>query len=463
MVKEIDALNQRQRDEIYGHLEALLEGAMEDQMWRRSVALAESQRTADDRFNRVWKFFHPTPCPPRTLRSSLPLSRCATGCAPASAPLCSSSLWCSWSCWWRHAARSTPFLGLLAGLVGLAAFVIGGADRHYRRNTAAGEGSTDSSTAAAATRSATGGLRPQRGPALRPLLRPYVPEAPTGPTGAPRPPDPSGICATRSSSSTGSSASRPTGSPGWSDTLWAMSGEAWERDTLTAYRLRCASPPGRRRLHVGGLALLAAGSLWVDALPSWPAPPCPAQAGSCSRRPSRGASRALSFRIIAERRRVADDQAERSRQGNARWEAYHRWCHKLSDKPSDTEMAAWLECDRKILVDEAMQHYRLKPSHVIAHAFIEAPAPSYKRARYPQGPWRYSRYRLLLFLLTDDGVRQVNIDLDFKAGSAALTQRLNYRFDAVAAVRIDGSRHPTADLRADPVQRRTDLHPSERT
>lgn len=51
---------------------------------------------------------------------------------------------------------------------------------------------------------------------------------------------------------------------------------------------------------------------------------------------------------------------------------------------------------------------------------------------------RQSRYRLLLFLLTDDGVRQVNIDLDFETSASRTTQRLNYRFDAVAAVRIDG-------------------------
>ncbi|MFI6243526.1 hypothetical protein ACIBEF_27020 [Micromonospora sp. NPDC050795] len=145
-----------------------------------------------------------------------------------------------------------------------------------------------------------------------------------------------------------------------------------------------------------------------------------------------------SFRIVAERRRVTDDHAERNAKDTARWAAYHRWCHKLSDKPSDTEMAAWLEGDRKVLVDQAMKQYRLRPSHVIAHAFIEAPAPSCKKARYPQGPWRYSRYQLLLFLLTEDGVRQVNIDLNFEIVASHTLQRLNYRFDAVAAVRIDG-------------------------
>ncbi|MGX7675611.1 hypothetical protein [Plantactinospora sp. DSM 117369] len=47
--------------------------------------------------------------------------------------------------------------------------------------------------------------------------------------------------------------------------------------------------------------------------------------------------------------------------------------------------------------------------------------------------------RLLLFLLTDDGVRQVDIDPDFEKCPANRTQRLNYRFDAVAAVRVHGA------------------------
>ena len=206
---------------------------------------------------------------------------------------------------------------------------------------------------------------------------------------------------------------------------------------LTAFRQRLRVSTRTKAVHIGGLTLLVAGSLWA-------APAIMARAplsgtgwlllAAVSAVP---AVRSL-FRIVAERRRVADDQAERDDKDAARWEAYHRWCHKLSDKPSDTEMAAWLESDRKVLVDRAMRQYRLQPSHVIAHTFIEAPAPSCKRARYPQGPWRYSRYRLLLFLLTDDGVRQANIDLDFETAASHTTQRLNYRFDAVAAVRIDG-------------------------
>jgi hypothetical protein len=73
---------------------------------------------------------------------------------------------------------------------------------------------------------------------------------------------------------------------------------------------------------------------------------------------------------------------------------------------------------------------------VITHAFIEAPAATHKSARVRNGPPRYSRYHLLLFLLTTDGVRQMTADLDFENGSFHDRHRTNFRFDAVAAVHV---------------------------
>ncbi|MEU0150428.1 hypothetical protein [Micromonospora fulviviridis] len=213
--------------------------------------------------------------------------------------------------------------------------------------------------------------------------------------------------------------------------------QRWASDTLTAYRQELRLPTRARVLILAGLAGLVAGSFWL-APAAVLAAPLAGSAWLLLAVVSAVLAVRSAFRIVAERRRVAADEAERAEQLAARQEAFDRWQRKLADKPSDPEMAAWLECDRKVLVDLAMRRYRLRPSQVIAHAFIEAPATSYKRARYPGGPWRYSRYRLLLFLLTDDGVRQVNIDLDFQASTIRTTQRLNYRFDAVAAVRIDG-------------------------
>jgi hypothetical protein len=145
------------------------------------------------------------------------------------------------------------------------------------------------------------------------------------------------------------------------------------------------------------------------------------------------------MRIALDRRLFAAASAEAAAEYAARRAAYARWMKKLERTPTDSQMAAWLDYDRKCLMDEAMQHYKLRPSDTIAHTFIEAPAGSYKRARVPNGPWRYSRYKLLLFLLTRDGVRQMTVDLDFEKATFHGQLRLNYRFDAVAAVQVDAA------------------------
>lgn len=142
------------------------------------------------------------------------------------------------------------------------------------------------------------------------------------------------------------------------------------------------------------------------------------------------------LRINAEHRRYAADQAEEARRLADREAALDRWKRKLADRPSDLEMAHWLDCDRRALLEEAMQHYKLTSDDVLAHAFIEAPAATYKRAQVKKGPWRYSRYKLLIFLLTKDGVRQVTVDLDFEKATFHNQRRICYRYHAVAAVKV---------------------------
>ncbi|MEV5763598.1 hypothetical protein AB0L34_03330 [Micromonospora sp. NPDC052213] len=447
VVKEIDALNQRQRVGIYGHLEALLEGAMQDEMWRKSVALAESQRTAGDRFSRVWKFFHPAPAQPRTLPvqpAAVPLRdwlRAGAGAVMFTIAVVQMIV--------LVATRGTlnPFLGLLAGLIGLAAFCVGGADRYYRRTRLHAKEAQIRPPRQRRREAPPGGFARKVDRLFDRYFGRYVPK------GTDRMywlKQTAGIRRHLRDEVVELYREQRIEVDRIAWLVRYLVGdvrEQWERDTLTAYRQQLRIPARTKALYVGGLALLAVGGLWVV-----PAVVVSAPLSGAGWLLLAGASAVpavrSSFRIIAERRRIADDQAERDDKDTARWAAYDRWCHKLSDKPSDTEMAAWLESDRKVLVDEAIQQYRLRPSHVIAHAFIEAPAPSCKKARYPQGPWRYSRYRLLLFLLTDDGVRQVNIDLDFETAASHTTQRLNYRFDAVAAVRIDGiaTRQQTFEL-----------------
>ncbi|MEU6798692.1 hypothetical protein ABZ907_43950 [Nonomuraea wenchangensis] len=145
----------------------------------------------------------------------------------------------------------------------------------------------------------------------------------------------------------------------------------------------------------------------------------------------------LWLRIAAEYRRHSADKREKERLLADRRAAFDRWKRQLDDRPDDLEMARWLECDRKVLMEQAMDLYRLKRQDVLAHAFIEAPAtPFYDRARIENGPWRYSKYKILLFLLTKDGVRQLTQHLDFRKGTTRSRARINYRYDAFTSVQV---------------------------
>jgi hypothetical protein len=90
-------------------------------------------------------------------------------------------------------------------------------------------------------------------------------------------------------------------------------------------------------------------------------------------------------------------------------------------------MTAWLNCDRTVLLATAIDHYKLARHKVITHALLEAPGPRAKRARVRNGPMRYSRYSLIVFLLTSDGVRQMSADLLFLQGDVRAGDRVNYR------------------------------------
>jgi hypothetical protein len=85
---------------------------------------------------------------------------------------------------------------------------------------------------------------------------------------------------------------------------------------------------------------------------------------------------------------------------------------------------------------QALRHYQLAWRDIIAHAVLQAPAKRYKRARVHHGPWRYSKYDVRLFLITQDGVREVSTELDFEHVEFNGQERNNFRFDAVSSVHV---------------------------
>lgn len=115
---------------------------------------------------------------------------------------------------------------------------------------------------------------------------------------------------------------------------------------------------------------------------------------------------------------------------------YRRWRERLADRPTDAEMARWLDFDKAHLKTEAMRRARLTNRDVVAHVVLTEGLPNAKRARYIYGPPRYSSYLVLVFLLTDNGVREFRVDLGFEDGSVRNERRASFRYDALVLAQV---------------------------
>lgn len=145
------------------------------------------------------------------------------------------------------------------------------------------------------------------------------------------------------------------------------------------------------------------------------------------------------WRMISERRRVLDEQRDYDDNLQGRRKEHQRWETKLIRLcPIEHEMERWLECDKTIFLGEVLRHYGLPWRDIIADTFLQTPPPSathaYDRARSWDGAWRYSKYDLRVFLVTQDGVREVATKLDFAHGKFNGKERNHFRFDAVSSI-----------------------------
>ncbi|WP_344617691.1 hypothetical protein [Dactylosporangium salmoneum] len=446
LIKELEELAPAQRIEITRHLEIFLHGPLQDWIWQRAFDQARRDQRADNRTERVWKFFHPRPARarvrvPRPAKVDLVVY---LRCAAASIVLALLTAFVAWAAWQQDWPITLSTLAVVVGAAVVSARTIaewrfrtvrrGAKDRallpRQRRPVGAVDGFTrriersidryfgryvPGNADRADWLAFTSGIRA----ALRDELAELYRE--------------SRISARRVDWLIRFTASEVKS--GWQE------GHLWE------YRTRLRIPAHLKVLCVLAIAVVGGGlgRIVAEAVESRPFSAIGATvvgllAGWAAIRDGLG--------IFVEHRRFAADVAEAEDLLEARVAAYERWCQRLADKPSDLEMARWLDCDRKVLMDDAMRHYKLAPRNLVAHAFIEAPAPGRKQARVRNGPWRFSRYRLLIFLLTEDGVRQMTVESDFEKARFHGMDRLNYRFDAVAAVQVaeadDG--HKTFEL-----------------
>lgn len=140
--------------------------------------------------------------------------------------------------------------------------------------------------------------------------------------------------------------------------------------------------------------------------------------------------------LFGERRRMAFDAADFTRRWEAERAAHDRWVAWLADRPTDVEMGRWLAFDLSYWRRGVMSEYRLSNRDIFAHLALTEAAPGSRRARDVGGPFRHSAYTVLLFLLTEGGVRQVRARLDFARGAFSAEQRTTFRYDAIGSVRV---------------------------
>jgi hypothetical protein len=138
------------------------------------------------------------------------------------------------------------------------------------------------------------------------------------------------------------------------------------------------------------------------------------------------------LRVSLER---ADSKERKQRQEDID-EAYRRWTTRLADRPTDAQMAQWLEGDRTVLLGMALDHFHLSRSRMVAHGFIEKPAPGARRSQINGGLPRYQKYQIWMFLLVEGGVHQLRASLDFLTGTLVEREHLSYGYTSIAAVRM---------------------------
>ena len=435
VVKKLDELGTLQREKILRHLEMFLEGPLKDQVWSRELEQVRGDQLSNDRENRVWIFFQPKPAAAR-VRQPVPVATTTREWLVAFAAAAigvAASGYLGWELLLH--GNAWAMLAYVASIVGGCVCAVNRLEWRFRISMRRAWESRLRSPRRRGTQAPPGGFARKVDRLFTRYFARYLPD---------------GIDRTAWLDLT----ARVRGylrdeiveiyrEKGVSaeQVAWLIRFRVWEvkrsyrAGELTAYRYPYRVRSTTKATYGIGLTVLALGGIWAI-VNAWVADPPGVSVVSVVAVLAGWPAVRTWLSIVLERRRFAADKEESGQRLAAAKAAYERWCAKLAPKPSDEQMATWLDCDRAILLDEAMQRYSLPPSHVIAYAFIEAPAAFYRRARVLNGPWRYSRYHLLAFLLTADGVRQVSADLDFTEGTLHDWIRTNYRFDAVAAVRV---------------------------
>ncbi|MFI0775395.1 hypothetical protein [Streptomyces sp. NPDC021212] len=439
VLKRLRALSPRQRDSILHHLDLVLTGGMKDSLWVETRELAETARFSNDRVQRVWAYFEPEPIGPRALPPN------ANTAADALAGL---AVWVglftiATGSLWISALVADPVAALVELLVALGAGLTAarfGQQWWYQEQRLKAKNQEYHAAQMSNPAFAGDGFTNQ----VRHSFDHYF--STRTPVGIAPQEWLNHTAGVRNTLVAEISFIYRESRIGVDRVNWLIRYLAQDvRDrfnsgTLVDHRQQYKTPLKMKAICVIAfiafgitalalvmtvataaspfdmlLALLAiAGAVWAGrrAVLSW-------------------------LHMRSEERRFAEETQEYHESLGARQAAYQQWKEFLdATRPTELEMETWLTCDKTLFVDEALRNYQLSWRNIIAHTILMTPARPYKRGREKGGPWRYSRYSLCLFLVTQDGVREINTEYDFTDATRANLQRSNYRFDALSSVHV---------------------------
>ena len=431
LLTDFERLGPEQRNLILRHLDVFLKGPIENHMWKHERDRASQVRDGNDRVKRVWMFFVPQPAQPRIRRPMQPAITAGqrTVAGLTALVLAAAVGYTGWDL-----ARHGSLVGLVALIASFAsgwAVVVNGIQHQFltarlRAKEAEHRG----------MRNVANDNPGKFAREVDQLFGHYF--ATCVPKDTDRSAWISGTAGIRASLQAEMVDCYRGSRISSAEVRWLIRHHvyevrrSWQAGTFGGHRTQFRPRPKQEASIAAGCVALLAGS--AGAIDLMIAPPAVKAVVIIVAVLSGWWGAAAWLHIIVRRKQYAGECVDYDvrRQGCIR--ELEKWREELSASPTDAEMAEWLDADQKVLMDEALRHYKLTRSEVIAHAFIAEAVPGCKHRRVPGGPMRYSRYQIHVFLLTSEGVRQVIFNLNFRYGWHPIIRRTNYRYEAIAAV-----------------------------
>jgi hypothetical protein len=228
--------------------------------------------------------------------------------------------------------------------------------------------------------------------------------------------------------------------------------EAWSAGTLGEFRHQLRVPGRIRAGFLGGTIAAILGALGSMVL-AFDNPGGTAIAVLMIAVGAKVAAAGNMHGYLADRRTFEADEAEARERYDQDMKAYEAWAEKLADRPTDIEMARWLDYDKMYIKAQALKHYNMANRDLVASTVLTEAAVPCRKARVLYGPPRYSAYIVTLYLLNETGVRQVSTQLGFYDGTLGTEGRRSFRYDTITSVsvtqvgwRLDGGKRKVVHL-----------------